>query len=58
MARRATKAKAKDSGQEFLTTLRELGAERGIDENVLFEAIEAALISASSGISPLPRTCA
>ena len=34
MARRATKAKAKakDSGQEFLTTLRELGAERGIDE--------------------------
>ena len=46
MARRATKAKAKDSGQEFLTTLRELGAERGIDENVLFEAIEAALISA------------
>lgn len=36
----------KDSGQEFLDTLRELGKERGIDEEVLFEAIEAALISA------------
>ena len=46
MARRTTKAKAKDSGQEFLDTLRELGKERGIDEEVLFEAIEAALISA------------
>ena len=38
--------KAKDNGQEFLTTLKELGKEKGIDEEVLFEAIEAALISA------------
>lgn len=46
MARRTTKAKPKDNGQEFLNTLRELSKERGIDEEVLFEAIEAALISA------------
>lgn len=48
MARKTTKAKAKatDPGQEFLMTLRELGKEKGIDEEVLFEAIEAALISA------------
>lgn len=38
--------KVKDNGQEFLTTLRELGKEKGIEEEVLFEAIEAALISA------------
>lgn len=44
MARKTTKAK--DNGQEFLTTLKELGKEKGIDEEVLFEAIEAALISA------------
>ena len=47
MARRKTaKTAVKDSGQEFLDTLRELGKERGIEEEVLFEAIEAALISA------------
>ncbi|ERL25126.1 transcription termination factor NusA [Mitsuokella sp. oral taxon 131 str. W9106] len=48
LARKTTKAKAKatDPGQEFLMTLRELGKEKGIDEEVLFEAIEAALISA------------
>ncbi|MFC2768929.1 MAG: transcription termination factor NusA [Mitsuokella sp.] len=46
MARKTTKAKATDPGQEFLMTLRELGKEKGIDEEVLFEAIEAALISA------------
>lgn len=44
MARKTTKVK--DNGQEFLTTLRELGREKGIEEEVLFEAIEAALISA------------
>ena len=44
MARKTTKAK--DNGQEYLTTLKELGKEKGIDEEVLFEAIEAALISA------------
>ena len=44
MARRTTKAK--DNGQEFLETLRELSRERGIDEEFLFEAIEAALITA------------
>lgn len=44
MARRTTKAK--DNGQEFLETLRELSRERSIDEEFLFEAIEAALITA------------
>jgi len=44
LARRTTKAK--DNGQEFLETLRELSRERGIDEEFLFEAIEAALITA------------
>ena len=54
MARRKTaKAAVKDSGQEFLDTLRELGRERGIEEEVLFEAIEAALISAYK--RPFPR---
>ena len=46
MARRTTKAKVKDNVPEFLDTLRELSKERGIDEEFLFEAIEAALISA------------
>lgn len=46
MARRTTKAKPRDNGQEFLDTLRELAKEKGIDEEFLFEAIEAALISA------------
>ncbi|WP_298592929.1 transcription termination factor NusA [uncultured Mitsuokella sp.] len=46
MARKRALAKATDPGQEFLMTLRELGKEKGIDEEVLFEAIEAALISA------------
>ena len=44
MARRTTKAK--DNGHEFLETLRELSRERSIDEEFLFEAIEAALITA------------
>jgi len=44
LARRTTKAK--DNGQEFLETLRELSRERSIDEEFLFEAIEAALITA------------
>ena len=44
MARRTTKAK--DNGQEFLETLHELSRERSIDEEFLFEAIEAALITA------------
>lgn len=40
------KTKEKDNGQEFLATLKELGREKGIDEEVIFEAIEAALSSA------------
>ena len=44
LARKTTKVK--DNGQEFLTTLRELGKEKGIEGEVLFEAIEAALICA------------
>ena len=44
MARKTTRAK--DNGQEFLETLRELSRERSIDEEILFEAIEQALITA------------
>ncbi|BAL83326.1 putative transcription elongation protein NusA [Selenomonas ruminantium subsp. lactilytica TAM6421] len=44
MARKTTRAK--DNGQEFLETLRELSKDRGIDEEILFDAIEQALITA------------
>ena len=44
MARKNTKEK--DSGKEFLQTLKELAYEKGIDEELLFKTIEAALISA------------
>jgi N utilization substance protein A len=44
LARKTTRAK--DNGQEFLETLRELSRERSIDEEILFEAIEQALITA------------
>ena len=44
MARKNTKEK--DNGKEFLQTLKELAYEKGIDEELLFETIEAALISA------------
>ena len=44
MARKITKEK--NGGKEFLQTLKELAYEKGIDEKLLFETIEAALISA------------
>ena len=44
MARKITKEK--NAGKEFLQTLKELAYEKGIDEELLFETIEAALISA------------
>ena len=44
MARKITKEK--NGGKEFLQTLQELAYEKGIDEELLFETIEAALISA------------
>ncbi len=44
MARKSTKEK--NAGKEFLQTLKELAYEKGIDEELLFETIEAALISA------------
>ncbi|EEQ48545.1 transcription termination factor NusA [Selenomonas flueggei ATCC 43531] len=44
LARKNTKEK--DNGKEFLQTLKELAYEKGIDEELLFETIEAALISA------------
>ena len=44
MARKGTKEK--NDGKEFLQTLKELAYEKGIDEEQLFETIEAALISA------------
>ncbi len=40
------KRKENDNGQGFLEALKELGSEKGIASEVLFEAIEAALISA------------
>ncbi|MBR2214916.1 MAG: transcription termination/antitermination protein NusA [Selenomonadaceae bacterium] len=40
------KKTAKDPGQGFLVALQELGQEKGIAPEVLFDAIEAALISA------------
>jgi len=40
------KKKVEDSGQSFLRTIEEVGREKGIGADVLFEAIEAALISA------------
>ncbi len=40
------KSKAKDEGQGFLEALKELGREKGIAPEILFDAIEAALISA------------
>ena len=40
------KSKAKDEGQSFLEALKELGREKGIAPEILFDAIEAALISA------------
>lgn len=44
MARKNTKEQ--NGGKEFLQTLKELAYEKGIDEGMLFETIEAALISA------------
>ena len=44
MARKITKGQ--NAGKEFLQTLKELAYEKGIDEELLFETIEAALISA------------
>jgi len=44
LARKITKEK--NAGKEFLQTLKELAYEKGIDEELLFETIEAALISA------------
>ncbi|WP_276675746.1 transcription termination factor NusA [Selenomonas artemidis] len=44
MARKITKET--NAGKEFLQTLKELAYEKGIDEELLFETIEAALISA------------
>lgn len=41
-----SKEKKVDKGQEFMEAFRELGAEKGIAPEVLFDAIEAALISA------------
>ena len=48
MAARRSKAKAKAKAQEpgFLEALKELAREKGVEEEVLFDAIEAALISA------------
>ena len=41
-----TKDKAIDKARDFMDALRELGKEKGITPEVLFDAIEAALISA------------
>jgi len=44
LARKITREQ--NGGKEFLQTLKELAYEKGIDEELLFETIEAALISA------------
>ena len=41
-----TKDKAIDKAKDFMDAFRELGKEKGIAPEVLFDAIEAALISA------------
>lgn len=47
MATRSKKAKvAEDTDRGFMAAFRELGAEKGITPEVLFDAIEAALVSA------------
>ncbi len=46
MAARRSKAKAKAQEPGFLEALKELTREKGVEEEVLFDAIEAALISA------------
>ncbi len=46
MAARRSKAKAKAQEPGFLEALKELAREKGVEEEVLFDAIEAALISA------------
>ena len=46
MAARRSKAKAKAQEPGFLEVLKELAREKGVEEEVLFDAIEAALISA------------
>ncbi|MDY6268685.1 MAG: transcription termination factor NusA [Selenomonadaceae bacterium] len=46
MAARRSKAKAKKEETGFLDALKELAVEKGVEEEVLFDAIEAALISA------------
>ena len=46
MAARRSKAKAKKEETGFLDALKELAAEKGVEEEGLFDAIEAALISA------------
>jgi len=46
LAARRSKAKAKKEETGFLDALKELAAEKGVEEEVLFDAIEAALISA------------
>jgi len=46
LAARRSKAKAKKEETGFLDALKELAAEKGVEEEVLFDAIEAAPISA------------
>ena len=46
MAARRSKAKAKAQEPGFLEALKELARDKGVEEEVLFDAIEAALISA------------
>ena len=46
MAARRSKTKAKAQEPGFLEALKELAREKGVEEEVLFDAIEAALISA------------
>lgn len=42
---------------DFIEAMNELEREKGISKDVLFEAIEAALISSYNGISTPHKTC-
>ena len=55
MAARRSKAKAKAQEPGFLEALKELAREKGVEEEVLFDAIEAALADPGDPASRIER---
>jgi len=51
------KSKAKDYGQGFLEALTDLAKEKNISTDILFEAIEAALVTAYKRTLSRHQTC-